>query len=87
MLSLCQAIFGALALIVRIQAGPLKGDDRGLEKRSITFNVNQARANAVKEAFSFGWSGYYKYAFPHDQLNPQTNSFSDPRQVDAIQRI
>jgi len=27
------------------------------------------RAAAVKEAFEFSWGGYYKYAFPNDELH------------------
>ncbi|TGO30274.1 hypothetical protein BPAE_0006g00130 [Botrytis paeoniae] len=37
------------------------------------------RQAAVKEAFSFAWDGYYKYAFPHDELHPIANSYSDSR--------
>ena len=29
--------------------------------------------------FRFAWDGYYKYAYPHDDLLPRTNSFSDSR--------
>lgn len=39
----------------------------------------KARAAAVKEAFQFAWNGYYKYAFPHDELRPVTNGFTDSR--------
>lgn len=38
-----------------------------------------ARAEAVKEAFEFAWAGYYKYAFPNDQLEPVTNTATNPR--------
>lgn len=38
-----------------------------------------ARAAAVKEAFQFAWNGYYKYAFPHDELRPVTNGFTNSR--------
>ncbi|CAG8953201.1 hypothetical protein HYFRA_00003402 [Hymenoscyphus fraxineus] len=41
--------------------------------------LNRQRADAVKEAFTYAWDGYYKYAFPHDELKPVTNSFSDSR--------
>lgn len=41
----------------------------------------QTRANAVKSAFETAWAGYYKYAFPHDELHPVSNSFSDSRSV------
>ncbi|ELR05560.1 hypothetical protein GMDG_07480 [Pseudogymnoascus destructans 20631-21] len=37
------------------------------------------RAAAVKEAFEFAWEGYYKYAFPHDELRPVTNGFTNSR--------
>lgn len=37
------------------------------------------RAAAVKEAFQFAWNGYYKYAFPHDELRPVTNGFTNSR--------
>lgn len=37
------------------------------------------RANAVKEAFQFAWSGYSTWAFPNDELLPVNNSFSNSR--------
>lgn len=40
-----------------------------------------ARAAAVKEAFEFAWEGYYKYAFPHDELRPVTNGFTNSRYI------
>lgn len=43
--------------------------------------LNRQRADAVKEAFTYAWDGYYKYAFPNDELNPVTNSFSNSRWV------
>jgi mannosyl-oligosaccharide alpha-1,2-mannosidase len=47
--------------------------------------LNRERADAVKEAFTFSWNGYKKYAFPHDELHPISNSFSDSR-YDQFQR-
>lgn len=41
--------------------------------------LNRARADAVKEAFQYAWDGYYDHAFPHDELHPVSNSFSDSR--------
>jgi mannosyl-oligosaccharide alpha-1,2-mannosidase len=41
--------------------------------------LNRERADAVKEAFTFSWNGYKKYAFPHDELHPISNSYSDSR--------
>lgn len=56
------------------------------EKRQISsLSANSAavsaadRQAAVKEAFSFAWNGYYQHAFPHDELHPIANSFSDSR--------
>lgn len=39
----------------------------------------QERAEAVIAQFRFAWSGYRQYAFPHDDLLPQNNSYSDSR--------
>lgn len=39
----------------------------------------QERAEAVIAQFRFAWNGYRQYAFPHDDLRPQNNSFSDSR--------
>ena len=49
--------------------------------RGLTYTTNQQRANAVKEAFQVSWDGYYKYAFPHDSLQPVTNTYDDDRCV------
>ena len=40
---------------------------------------NQAKADAVKEAFQHAWDGYIKYAFPHDELHPMSNGYGDSR--------
>jgi len=39
----------------------------------------QFRADAVIEQFRFAWDGYYRYAYPHDDLLPANNSFRDSR--------
>jgi mannosyl-oligosaccharide alpha-1,2-mannosidase len=39
----------------------------------------QAKADAVKEAFQHAWDGYSKYAFPHDELHPVSNTYGDSR--------
>lgn len=50
-----------------------------------TSNMTSAeRANAVKDAFQFAWDGYYTYAFPHDDLLPVSDGFSDPRYVSEL---
>lgn len=41
--------------------------------------LNTERAEAVKAAFQFAWDGYVEYAFPHDELHPISNSYSDSR--------
>ncbi|KAG9240026.1 glycoside hydrolase [Calycina marina] len=41
--------------------------------------LNCARSDQVKEAFQHAWDGYYKHAFPHDELHPVSNTFSDSR--------
>ncbi|KAL4871227.1 mannosyl-oligosaccharide alpha-1,2-mannosidase 1B [Aspergillus spectabilis] len=38
-----------------------------------------SRADAVKEAFSHAWDGYYKYAFPNDELHPVSNGYGNSR--------
>lgn len=40
---------------------------------------NKQRADAIIEAFRFSWDGYYTHAFPHDELHPVTNTYSDSR--------
>ncbi|KAL4997893.1 mannosyl-oligosaccharide alpha-1,2-mannosidase 1B [Aspergillus recurvatus] len=40
---------------------------------------SDSRADAVKEAFSHAWDGYYAYAFPHDELHPISNGYGDSR--------
>ena len=39
------------------------------------------RAQAVKDAFETAWDGYYKYAFPNDELLPVNNSFANTLSV------
>ena len=35
------------------------------------------RANVVKQTFQIAWDGYYKYAFPNDELLPVNYSFAN----------
>lgn len=37
------------------------------------------KADAVKDVFKTAWEGYYKYAFPHDNLHPVSNGYDDDR--------
>lgn len=53
---------------------------RGPDYDYTGFEQNQqVRADAVIEQFRFAWDGYYTYAYPHDDLLPQNNSWSDSR--------
>ena len=49
--------------------------------------LNRERADAVKATFEFAWDGYQKYAFPHDELHPVSNTFSDSRYVHLVYPI
>ena len=50
--------------------------DDPIERR---YDVNAARASAVAQTFQIGWDGYYEFAFPNDELEPVTNTFTNPR--------
>lgn len=64
-------IFPVLGLLVLPSiASPVPDDTQSLLKRAPSFRLQRNRAEAVKEAFTFAWDGYYKYAFPADELNP-----------------
>jgi hypothetical protein len=45
----------------------------------ISYVANKDRSDAVREAFRFAWTGYKKYAFPHDELHPVSNGYGDTR--------
>jgi mannosyl-oligosaccharide alpha-1,2-mannosidase len=45
------------------------------------------RAAGVREAFRHAWKGYYKYAFPHDELHPLSNGFGDSRYVHSAYHL
>jgi mannosyl-oligosaccharide alpha-1,2-mannosidase len=49
------------------------------QNRPDNHTLNRQRADAVKEAFTYAWNGYEKYALPHDELHPVSNGFSDSR--------
>lgn len=44
---------------------------------SISFQSQQSRANAVKEAFRVSWEGYSAVAFGHDTLEPLSGGAAD----------
>ena len=39
----------------------------------------EVRAQLVIEQFRYAWDGYYEYAYPHDDLLPLNNTFTDSR--------
>jgi mannosyl-oligosaccharide alpha-1,2-mannosidase len=45
------------------------------------------KADQVKAAFQFAWDGYYKYAFPDDELHPVSNTGGNSRYVYSIGEI
>lgn len=60
-------------------AAPQRQSLAGRQSRPDNHTLNRERADAVKAAFEFAWDGYQKYAFPHDELHPVSNSYSDSR--------
>ncbi|PGH04498.1 mannosyl-oligosaccharide alpha-1,2-mannosidase [Blastomyces parvus] len=63
-------VFGLLRSAV---SSPVPG------KGYIARRENAERAQEVKEAFEFAWSGYMEYAFPQDELRSVTNTSSNSR--------
>ena len=55
-----------------------KGGNHGKFQSGEPSEVAKQRAAAVKDAFEFAWHGYYKYAFPNDQLKPVNNTHDNP---------
>ena len=53
--------------------------DRALRARQSNSPVEQERAAAVKEAFAFAWNGYFTTCKGQDELEPVTNTCSNPR--------
>ncbi|RKF53511.1 putative mannosyl-oligosaccharide alpha-1,2-mannosidase 1B [Golovinomyces cichoracearum] len=70
-----------LALVVALTSftNPARSFVPKLESRQERFSPNQQRADAVKEAFKHAWDGYYKFAFPNDELLSVTNGSSNSR--------
>jgi hypothetical protein len=46
---------------------------------AIQYAAQAERAQAVIDTFKLSWAGYYKYAFPNDELKPVTNGFGNSR--------
>ena len=53
--------------------------DRALRARQSNHAVEQERAAAVKDAFTFAWNGYFMTCKGQDELDPVTNTCSNPR--------
>jgi mannosyl-oligosaccharide alpha-1,2-mannosidase len=72
------SIFGCILLAFAHSsiASPLK---EASQKKQVQYHVDVDRADAVKEIFKFAWDGYYKYAFPHDELHPVSKTPGDSR--------
>lgn len=58
------------------------GQSASLPKRASEESFNR-RAEEVKEVFQIAWDGYYKHAFPHDQLHPVGNGYDDNLYVES----
>jgi mannosyl-oligosaccharide alpha-1,2-mannosidase len=58
---------------------PINLVTQSVEQRQYTAPVD--RAQAVIDTFKLSWEGYYKYAFPNDELKPVSNGFSNSRYV------
>lgn len=65
----------ALALVTPSLAYPQHHSEKPLLKPE----ESQSRADAIKEAFVHAWDGYYKYAFPNDELHPISNGYGNSR--------
>ena len=69
----------ATAAISSVVALPLQEQGQIYSRREVKHVANQARADAVQEAFVHAWDGYKKYAFPNDELLPVSNGFGNSR--------
>jgi mannosyl-oligosaccharide alpha-1,2-mannosidase len=73
-------IWNACFLFVSVcLASPLSGSKSPIVQRAVHYSPDRERANAVKEAFQFAWDGYYQYAFPNDELHPESNGYGNSR--------
>jgi hypothetical protein len=67
------------ALVAALALPTLALPTNPIDRRADNHTLNRERADAVKAAFQHAWNGYKTYAFPHDELHPVSNSFSDSR--------
>ncbi|KAJ4304768.1 maturation of Asn-linked oligosaccharides protein [Kalmusia sp. IMI 367209] len=59
-------------------ASALPRDTRAFQKRQ-DLPPAEERAQGVVDTFRTAWEGYYKYAFPNDELKPVSNGVSNSR--------
>ena len=52
---------------------------RGRQSSTTSSTVEEQRAAAVKDAFTFAWNGYFTTCKGQDELEPVTNTCSNPR--------
>ena len=52
---------------------------RARQSRPVDSTVEEQRAAAVKDAFTFAWNGYFTTCKGQDELEPVTNTCSNPR--------
>ena len=74
----------ASAAVTTITALPVSEGLPSESGRKPKYTPNQARADAVQEAFVHAWTGYKKYAFPNDELHPVSNGFGNSRSAQAF---
>ncbi|TQS34146.1 hypothetical protein Golomagni_05484, partial [Golovinomyces magnicellulatus] len=74
-------LLSLIALFVALisYTNPAQSSILKLDSRQERFSPNQQRADAVKEAFKHAWDGYYKFAFPKDELLSVSNGSSNSR--------
>ena len=60
----------------------IASEDRALKARQsdvVSSTVEEQRAAAIKDAFTFAWNGYFTTCHGQDELEPVTNTCTNPR--------
>jgi mannosyl-oligosaccharide alpha-1,2-mannosidase len=52
-------------------------------RRALSYQSHPDRTAGVQQAFQTAWDGYYKYAYPHDNLLPISDSYVDDLSVES----
>jgi len=73
-----------LALLTSTAVAVPHGNRLKRQSRPDNHTLNRERADAVRDAFTYAWNGYQKYAFPNDELHPISNSYSNSKCVKLI---